>query len=444
MIKMFKPAGASLVDTIPYWGFVAPDVVLTVNGQLLFFAEITQSSIDGKSPADLDSVTVAWQKLLGSVEPPHRAFILFRRPEMQVPADFDELDDVAGLAQRKRLAYVCNAVRRMQAVLVVAFDPRLKGTVDASQSHWIVANIRRWLLDRRRQHHLSFLFTDVLKDAVAYFYFVSLAGVAYIGSLIRLPAPPRGAFIPCAGAHVGGCRSLQSRLFMVFFGRAPPRAVVFSSILLDSRLRVPQPRVAASSSPLLLAVRLLDWARSVSARRFRLGFSAPGRFSPPCVAYQDLFVCRHVALRGLYHCFRPSPSRGGFHAFFLTSTDRRCGRFRSPPVVSVDCFLSVILSYAPRRGVRGAPVLPPRGASDPLLAPSLPGAGPRSPGLFGSWHRRESVPRSCIPVLVQAPVPRWQRSGTLALPCSRSTAATRRLSPSSRRSSGRATRRSGA
>ena len=167
MIKMFKPAGASLVDTIPYWGFVAPDVVLTVNGQLLFFAEITQSSIDGKSPADLDSVTVAWQKLLGSVEPPHRAFIFFRRPEMQVPADFDELDDVAGLAQRKRLAYVCNAVRRMQAVLVVAFDPRLKGTVDASQSHWIVANIRRWLLDRRRQNHLSFLFTDVLKEAVA-------------------------------------------------------------------------------------------------------------------------------------------------------------------------------------------------------------------------------------------------------------------------------------
>ncbi len=227
-------------------------------------------------------------------------------------------------------------------------------------------------------------------------------------------------------------------------GRAPRRAVLFFSIALDSALRVPQPRVAPWSSPVLLDVRLLDWGRPVSARPFRSGFPARGRFSPPRVAYQDLFVCRHVALRGLYHSPLPSSFAGGSRAFFLSSTDRRCRRFRPRPVVLVDWFLSNSLSPAPGRGVRGGRVVPPRGASAPLFPPSLFGVGARSPGILGSRHRRERAPRSCIPVLVQAPASCWQRSGTFASPCSRSTTATRRLSRSSRRSFGRATRRSGA
>ena len=42
-------------------------------------------------------------------------------------------------------------------------------------------------------------------------------------------------------------------------------------------------------------------------------------------------------------------------------------------------------SRAPGRGVPGAPVLPPRGASGALLAQPLPGAGGRSPGLLASF-----------------------------------------------------------
>ena len=227
-------------------------------------------------------------------------------------------------------------------------------------------------------------------------------------------------------------------------GRAPRRAVVFFSIALASALRVLPPRVAASSSPVLLDLRLLDWGRRVSAPPFRSGFSARGRFSAPRVAYHDLFVCRHVALGGLYQSPPFSPSGRRSRALFLSSADPRCGLFPLRPVVLVDWFLSHLLSRAPGRGVRGGPVVPPRGASAPLLPPSLLGAGPRSPGLPGLRHRPEPAPRSCIPVALQPAASCWQRSGTFASPCSRRTTETRRLSRSSRRSFGPATRRSGA
>ena len=164
---MFTPVEAALVDRIPYWGFVAPDVVLTRSGHLLFVARVQHASLDGKAPADLDSVTQSWQKLLGAVEPPHRAFLVYSRPNMEIPTDFDGHDDVAGLAQSKRLAYVCAKVRRMETCLVVAFDPQMPGVVDKDQSHWLLQMVRRWAVDKARQPHMTFLIREVVEEAVA-------------------------------------------------------------------------------------------------------------------------------------------------------------------------------------------------------------------------------------------------------------------------------------
>ena len=78
MIDMFKPVEAALVDRIPYWGFVAPDVVLTRAGHLLFVARIQHASLDGKAPQDLDSVTQSWQKMGSSAESVGRIEVLLK------------------------------------------------------------------------------------------------------------------------------------------------------------------------------------------------------------------------------------------------------------------------------------------------------------------------------------------------------------------------------
>ena len=167
MLGMFTPGKAPLADQVPYWGFALPDVVLTMSGQLLFFARIRHAAIDARDPADLDVINRSWQKLLGTVEPPHRAFIVFTRPEMELPDDYDRSDDIAGLAQRKRLSFVCSHVRRMQSTLVVAFDPELTSQVDDDQSNWVRQYIRHWAAERSRQPHLNFYLRELIDDAIA-------------------------------------------------------------------------------------------------------------------------------------------------------------------------------------------------------------------------------------------------------------------------------------
>ncbi len=166
-MSLFPPQQAPLADHVPYWGFVTPDIVLTTTGQFLFFARVRHASIDGKDPADLDAVTQSWQKLLAAVEPPHRAFIVFTRPEIELPDDFEGSDDVASLAQRKRLAYVCAHARRMQTTLVVAFDPALSEQVDSQQAHWLKDLLRTWFVQRTRQTHLTFFLQNKVDDAIA-------------------------------------------------------------------------------------------------------------------------------------------------------------------------------------------------------------------------------------------------------------------------------------
>ena len=167
MRNLFAGKSAPLIDRIPYWGFVTPDVVMTKHGQLLFFARVSTAGVDGRAPEQLDRVNQAWQKLLGNVEEPHRAFLIFNRPEQEVPGDFEDRDDIAGLAQRKRLAYVCSRVRRMQTYLCLAFDPQLAKSTSDVQRHWMLENVRRWLVDRQKTDHLTVFFRQQVEQAVA-------------------------------------------------------------------------------------------------------------------------------------------------------------------------------------------------------------------------------------------------------------------------------------
>lgn len=166
MLDLFKPQQGALGSQVPYWGFVDDDVVLTVDGQFLFFSEVTPAGIDGRAPAELDPVTQAWQKLLGSLDPPHRAFIVFDRPGVDPDLDRFEGDTIAMLAQRKRLAFVAESVRQMRVFLVVAFQPGMRSHVHQEQKGWQATYFGRWLKGSRQQH-LSFYIRDVVDRMLA-------------------------------------------------------------------------------------------------------------------------------------------------------------------------------------------------------------------------------------------------------------------------------------
>ena len=167
MLSMLEPNSAPLIDQVPYWGFVQPDVVMTKHGLLLFFARVATAGVDGRSPVQLDRVSQAWQKLLGSVEPPHRGFLLFDRPEQEVPNDFEDRDDIAGLAQRKRLAYVCSRVRRSETYFCYVYDPRLSKSFREDNRHWAMSLLRTWILKRQSADHLTVYVREKIEAALA-------------------------------------------------------------------------------------------------------------------------------------------------------------------------------------------------------------------------------------------------------------------------------------
>ena len=165
MIDLFKPKQGSLSTYVPYWGFVAEDVVLTVDGQLLFFAEVTPNTVDGRAAEDLDATTQAWQKLLGLVPPPHRAYLVFERPEAEVDVSGFEGESIGMLAQRKRRVWVGDRVRLMRVFLVVACQPGLKEHVRSDQSRWWMRYLRGWL-SGGRQEHLTFYLREIVDRAL--------------------------------------------------------------------------------------------------------------------------------------------------------------------------------------------------------------------------------------------------------------------------------------
>ena len=167
-MALFSPGvrSDSLATMAPWWGFADENVLLTIHGELMFVAEVFQSPIDALASPDLDHVTRAWQKFLGAVEPPSRAFFVCRRPVEAEPVVSDS-DDLSELAQTKRRAHIHRRVRQYRTYIVVIFNPQLNRTVTADHASYIVDNIRRWYRTRQRQPHLTVYLRDLLSTAVA-------------------------------------------------------------------------------------------------------------------------------------------------------------------------------------------------------------------------------------------------------------------------------------
>ncbi len=195
MIDLFKPKEGSLSTYVPYWGFVADDVVLTTDGQFLFFAEVTPDTVDGRAPEDLDATTQAWQRLLGLVRSPHRAFIVFERPSAGMDTAGFDGDEIGMLAQRKRRSWVAGRVRQMKVYLVLACQPGLKAHVRADQSRWWVQYAKRWAGGGRAEH-LTFHLREIVDRALT----ESRSLYSEIETLVEQFTP----LTPLRGDEIGG------------------------------------------------------------------------------------------------------------------------------------------------------------------------------------------------------------------------------------------------
>ena len=150
MPSLFSPSrtGGSLVDALPYWGFIRPGVVLTRFGELLFCANVKPKAVDGAAPDDLDNVTQSWQRFLGSVEPPHRIYVVFERRPMKVPEYVPGRGVSAGLGnlvQKKRSAFVHKTLSDLDIWLFFCYNPEFSTEVGADQYTWALEYLRSWV-----------------------------------------------------------------------------------------------------------------------------------------------------------------------------------------------------------------------------------------------------------------------------------------------------------
>ena len=162
---MTGEAGA-LAHELPYWGWVDERTCLTRAGELLTVGALTPVVTDGRTADDLDAVTGRWQRMLSGLPPEMRvSWIVERRP-----AAFDErppVSDIAGLAQRKRQAFLEGRVQDLDVHVVWSFDPGLRRTAGTRGGGWWRTYLAEWLRRRRAPHESVYLAGDLARAVKA-------------------------------------------------------------------------------------------------------------------------------------------------------------------------------------------------------------------------------------------------------------------------------------
>ena len=180
MASLFGPSdeSGSLVDHLPYWGFVHRDVVLTRTGELLFCGKLQPKSVDGALPQELDKVTQAWQRFLGAVEPPHRVFVVYeRRPTIVTGGSSDLLggdngngrangNALGALAQQKRSTFVRRTLSDLDVWVMFCYEPEFSERVAGDQATWFIEYARRWLSRFQRNPPLTQYLGEVVESGL--------------------------------------------------------------------------------------------------------------------------------------------------------------------------------------------------------------------------------------------------------------------------------------
>ena len=173
MNGLFAPRreAASLVDMLPYWGFVAPDVVLTRAGELLLAARVTPKAVDGVMPEDVDATCLTWQRFFAAVEPPHRAYVLFERRPLDRPVTPKQTATgpaavIADLVQRKRSAFVYQTLSDLEVYVLLCYQPEMSSSVAQDFKTWVVEYLRSWLVRFQRVPPVPQYLRSVVDNAV--------------------------------------------------------------------------------------------------------------------------------------------------------------------------------------------------------------------------------------------------------------------------------------
>ncbi len=151
-----------LAHELPYWGWVDERTCLTRAGELVTVGRLTPVVTDGRKAEDLDAVSVRWQRMLSGLPPETRvSWIVERHPpsfELRPPGS-----DIAGLAQRKRQAFLDGRVQDAEAHIVWSFNPRLRQSAQARGSGWWRTYLAEWLRRRRAPHESVYLAADIAR-----------------------------------------------------------------------------------------------------------------------------------------------------------------------------------------------------------------------------------------------------------------------------------------
>ena len=162
---MTGDAGA-LAHELPYWGWVDERTCLTRAGELVTVGALTPVVTDGRTADDLDAVAGRWQRMLSGLPPEMRvSWIVERRP-----AAVDErppVSDIAGLAQRKRHAFLEGRVQDLDVHVVWSFDPSLRRTAGTRGRGWWRTYLAEWVRRRRAPHESVYLAADLARAVKA-------------------------------------------------------------------------------------------------------------------------------------------------------------------------------------------------------------------------------------------------------------------------------------
>ena len=155
-----------LAHELPYWGWVDERTCLTRAGELVTVGALTPVVADGRTAEDLDAVAGRWQRMLSGLPPAMRVtWIVERRP-----AAFDARPpgpDIAGLAQRKRQAFLADRVQDVEAHVVWSYDPRLRRSAQArGRGRWRT-HLAEWVRRRRAPHESVYVAADVARAVKA-------------------------------------------------------------------------------------------------------------------------------------------------------------------------------------------------------------------------------------------------------------------------------------
>ena len=155
---MTGDAGA-LAHELPYWGWVDERTCLTRAGELVTVGALTPVVTDGRTAEDLDAVAGRWQRMLSGLPPEMRvSWIVERRQaafDLRPPGT-----DIAGLAQRKRQAFLEGRLQDLDVHVVWSFDPGLRRTAGTRGRGWWRTYLAEWLRRRRAPHESVYLAAD--------------------------------------------------------------------------------------------------------------------------------------------------------------------------------------------------------------------------------------------------------------------------------------------